>query len=386
MLFYGFRVDSLNISKGKVKKNQNLSEILTNFNVSNKDIYTLSQASKPIYDVRKLKAGTTYSIIYERDSLQTGRQFIFEPNPTEYVVYHLLDSIYAERHQKTIERNERTLAVKINSSLYETLIEQGTSPLLVNELVDIFAWQVDFFRIAKGDGLKVIFEEILVNHKVVGIGKIKAACFHHWGKKYYAIPFESEEEVHYFDETGKSLRKPFLKAPLNYSRISSRYSLRRFHPVQKKYKAHLGTDYAAPKGTPIRTVGDGTVLEARYRRGNGNYVKIRHNSEYTTQYLHMSKIAKGIRPGVKVRQGKTIGYVGSTGLASGPHLCFRFWKNGRQIDALKVNMPASKKLDHKQLPSFLITADSIKSTLDPIPLYESKPLFATIKYPLPTVD
>ena len=385
-LLYGFPIDSFAVTKGKVKWSQNLSEILSPFNIHHQELYTLSKASRKVYDVRKLKAGAEYTIIHEKDSLKTARQFIFEPSLTEFVVYNLVDTIYASHQQKPIELVERELALEIKSSMYESIIQQNSSPLLVNRLVDVFAWQVDFFRIARGDKLKVIFDEQYVDGEIVGIGDIKAAYFEHWGKEYYAIPYKEDSKTDYFDEEGNSLRKTFLRAPLSYSRISSRFSLRRFHPVQKRYKAHLGTDYAAPTGTPIRTVGDGVVLEARYHSGNGNYVKIKHNSNYTTQYLHMSKIAKGIRPGVKVKQGKTIGYVGSTGLANGPHLCFRFWKNGRQVDALKVDLPSSKGIDPETLETFKIQANQIKDRLDKVQFPGPEPLLANIKYPLPTVD
>ena len=385
-LLYGLPIDSFQVTKGKVRWNQFLAEILEEHNVSHQDLHTLSKVSKNVYDVRKLKAGAEYTIIHDRDSLMSVRQFVFEPSLTEYVIYNFVDSIYAELRQKPMEVVERTLVVKINSSMYESILEQNSSPILVNRLVDVFAWQVDFFRIAKGDKLKVVFEEQLVDGEISDIGEIKAAYFEHWGKEYYAIPFANKEKIDFFDEEGKSLRKTFLRAPLNFSRISSRYSPRRFHPVQKRYKAHLGTDYAAPTGTPIRTVGDGVVLEAKYHGGNGNYVKIKHNSNYTTQYLHMSKIAKGIRPGVSVKQGKTIGYVGKSGLANGPHLCFRFWKNGRQVDALKVDLPASDGVDSHNLEAFKLHADSIKILLDQVEFPEPEPLLATIKYPLPSVD
>ena len=214
--------------------------------------------------------------------------------------------------------------------------------------------------------------------QVVDIKNIEGAYFEHWSKGYYAIPFVTGEKVGYFDEDGNSLRKTFLRAPLNFTRISSRYSPRRFHPVQKRYKAHLGTDYAAPKGTPIRTVGDGVVLEAGYRGGNGNYVKIRHNGNYATQYLHMSKIAKGIRPGKSVKQGQTIGFVGSTGLATGPHLCFRFWKNGRQIDALKVDLPSSEGISSAQMEHFQKARNAVKMQLDSLHFQREKQLLAKI--------
>ncbi len=387
-LHYGFEIDSFNVVEGHIKWNQNLSEILTAFNISYQDLHILSQRSKKVYDVRKLKAGSNYTIIHEDDSLKTARQFIFEPSPAEFVVYNLKDSIYASVNRKPIEVRENVLAAEITSSLYNSILDQGASPLLVNQLVDVFAWQVDFFRIAKGDKFKLIFDEELVDGEVIGIQNIKGAYFEHWGKSYYAIPFKIGEKVDYFDEEGNSLRKTLLRAPLRFDkvRISSRYSMRRFHPVQKRYKAHLGTDYAAPRGTPIHTVGDGVVLEARFNRANGNYVKVKHNSNYTTQYLHMSKIARGIKPGTTVKQGQTIGYVGSTGLATGPHVCYRFWKNGRQVDALKVDLPSSDGIDSSYIDQFRIASDSIRSVLDSIPSIKEDHLLARISDSSEQVD
>jgi len=377
-LYYDIPVDSYEITEGKIRWNQNLSEILGNYNISHLAIHNLAQNTKDVYDVRKIKAGAKYAVIHETDSLSSARYFIYEPSQSEYVVYHFEDSIYAELIQKPVEVRERVIAAEISSSLYNAILEQESSPMLVNRLVDVFAWQVDFFRIAKGDKFKIIFDEEVVDGAVVGIGDIKGAYFEHWNHEYYAIPFKVGEKAEYFDENGNSLRKTFLRAPLNYTRISSRYSLRRFHPVQKRYKAHLGTDYAAPTGTPIRTVGDGVVLEARYHAGNGNYVKIKHNSNYTTQYLHMSKIAKGMRPGAKVTQGQTIGFVGSTGLANGPHLCFRFWKNGRQVDALKVDLPSSKGIESEQMEDFLKVSGSTIEKLDAIGLSKDQKLLAKL--------
>lgn len=375
-LHFGIPVDSLDITEGRIKRNQNLSEILVKFNIPYQDIHTLSHRSKDVYDVRKLKAGSSYWILHKRDSFKTAKHFIVEPSPKEYVIYNVTDSIFAELHRRPLEIRKRVLATEIKSSLYNTILDQNTSPLLVSRLEKMFAWQVDFFRISEGDQFKIIFEEELIEGEIVGIRNIMGAYFEHWGKFYYAIPFDTGEKQEFFDEEGNNLIKPFLRAPLNYSRISSRYSLRRFHPVQKRYKPHLGTDYAAPTGTPIRTVGDGVVLEARYSRGNGNYVKIKHNSQYITQYLHMSKIARGIRPGKKVRQGRTIGYVGSTGLANGPHLCFRFWKNGRQVDALKLDLPPSTSIDLSQKAAFKVVRDSIKAQLDAIKFEGNQKLMA----------
>ncbi len=377
-LHYNIPIDTLELVEGKVKWNQNLSEILIDYNISFQDLHTLSQRSKEVYDVRRLRAGAKYCILHKQDSLRKATHFIFEPSLTEYVVYHLEDSIFAEHFFKEVEVKERSFASHIESSLYNAVLDQGSSPLLVSKLVDVFAWQVDFFRIAKGDKFKIIFDEEVVDGRVVGIAAIKGAYFEHLGKEYYAIPFPVNKRVDFFDEEGNSLRKTFLRAPLNFTRISSRYSIRRFHPIQKRYKAHLGTDYAAPTGTPIRTVGDGVVLESRYHRGNGNYVKIKHNSNYTTQYLHMSQIAKGIKHGVKVQQGQTIGFVGSTGLANGPHLCFRFWKNGRQVDALKVDLPSSEGIAEDQKEAFKKVSIDVKLKLDKLDYVKSKKFLAEI--------
>ena len=234
------------------------------------------------------------------------------------------------------------------------IMENNMSPALVMKLSNIYAWTIDFFRIQKGDKFKVYYEERFVENEFVGIGRIWAAKFTHQSEEFYAFYFKEEGENFgdYFDEESKTLRKAFLRAPLNFSRISSRYSKRRRHPVTGRVKPHLGTDYAAPKGTPILSTANGRIVEARYKRNNGNYVKIRHNNTYTTQYLHMSKIKSGIRPGVHVRQGDVIGYVGSTGLATGPHVCYRFWKNGQQVDPFKTSLPPSTPVKKSKRKEF----------------------------------
>ncbi|MDH4058998.1 MAG: peptidoglycan DD-metalloendopeptidase family protein, partial [Cyclobacteriaceae bacterium] len=228
-------------------------------------------------------------------------------------------------------------------------------------------WQVDFQRLQEGDQFKLIYEEMQVEGNPVGIQQINGIYFSHFGNGYFAIPFDQGNGLDYFDEEGNSLRKALLKYPIEFTRISSRYSGRRFHPVQKRYKPHLGTDFAAPQGTPIRSVGDGVVLEATYKSNNGNYVKIRHNSTYATQYLHMSKIASGIKPGVRVRQGQWIGNVGSTGLATGPHVCYRFWKNGVQVDALRVELPPSEPIANSYKVQYDLKKEEVIKQLEAIP-------------------
>ena len=236
---------------------------------------------------------------------------------------------------------------------------------------------MDFGALQKGDKFKVVYEEKLIDGAVVGVSDIKLAYFEHKGEQFHAIPFEQNGQLNFFDQEGNSLKKAFLRDPLKYTRISSRYNLKRFHPVQKRYKAHLGTDYAAATGTEIRSVGDGVVTEAKYTSANGNYVKIKHNGTYTTQYLHMSKIAKGMKPGQRIKQGQVIGYVGSTGLATGPHLCFRFWKNGKQEDWLREKIPPSEPISSANLVAFNTKKTESLQLLAAISLPgESEQLFA----------
>lgn len=365
-LLYGFEIDSMEVIEGRIKKNQNLSEILINYNISHQKIHELAINSKPVFDVRKIVSNRKYTMICYPDSLKTAKAMIYEPSAMEYIIFNLEDSVTVERVENEVVLVEKRLKGVIDHSLAVSISDLGESPQLTNDLVDVLAWQIDFFRLQKGDKFKVIFEDKQVDSVGIGIGKIKGVYMEHFGNDYYAYYYDQGNGIDYFDEEGHSLRKAFLKYPLDFTRISSRYSGNRFHPVQKRWKAHRGTDFAAPRGTPIRTVGDGIVIEARYNGNNGNFVKIKHNSTYSTQYLHMSKIASGIRKGVKVKQGQTIGFVGSTGLARGNHLCYRFWKSGVQIDALKVKLPPSEPIHEKNKISFEAIRDEIKQELDSI--------------------
>ncbi len=351
-IVYGIPTDSLEIVEATVKRGENLSQILDEYNITLATISELAKKSKPVFNVRRISANRNYTILHLPDSGRTAQYFIYEPNETEYVIYDLRKELAVNLQKRQVDTVERAVAGLIRNSLYDAMIEAGGSAQLVNHFADIYAWRLDLNRLQPGDKFKLIYDEHVVNGKTIGFGKIKSAYFEHEGKELYAIHFEKGKSSGYYDQEGNSLKRAFLREPLEYSRISSRFTKRRFHPVQKRYKPHLGTDFAARKGTPIRTVGDGVVLEARYTRGNGYYVKIKHNKTYTTQYLHMSKFAKGMRPGKRVKQGQTIGYVGSTGLATGPHLCYRFWKNGRQVDALKVKLPAADPIHRNHLQDF----------------------------------
>jgi murein DD-endopeptidase MepM/ murein hydrolase activator NlpD len=338
---FGFFSDSLNHKESVVEKNETLSEILEDYKLQHTNISEIANVSKDVFSVRRIRSGKTYHTYFSDDSTKTLKYFIYEKDPINYVVFNLSDSINIYTGEKEVTLVKNTKIAEIKTSLYNALIENDASIELAIRMSQIYAWQIDFYRLQPGDNFRVIYEEEYVDSQMVGVGNILGAYFYNYGKEYYAIPFVQDSIYQYFDEEGNSLRKEFLKTPLEFARISSRFSSRRFHPVLKTYRPHNGVDYAAPTGTPIRTVGDGVVVEASYTRGNGNYVKIRHNSVYTTMYLHMSRFGKGIKRGTTVAQGDVIGYVGSTGLATGPHLHFMFFMNGSYVDPLKVEIPPS---------------------------------------------
>lgn len=364
---YGMVVDNYTVIQDKIKRNERLGDILEAYNVPANLIHQVSQLSRQIFDVRKIAPNKKYTLICNQDSLKTAKVLVYEPNQIDYIVFRFEDTLWVDVCKKDVVILEKSIAGEIRTNLSETIEELGISHELTNRFVDIFGWQVDFQRLQKGDKFKLIYEEAQVEGVSVGIKQINGIYFEHSGSPYYAFPFDQGEGLDYFDEEGNSLRKALLKYPIEFTRISSRYSMSRFHPVQKRYKAHLGTDFAAPSGTPIRSVGDGIIEEAQYKSNNGNYVKVRHNGTYTTQYLHMSRIADGVRAGTKVRQGQTIGYVGSTGLATGPHLCYRFWRNGVQVDALRVELPPSQPVKKEAMESFDKVRQAIIHKLDVIP-------------------
>jgi len=349
---FGINVTGLEIIEGTVSKNQTLATILSPFNVPYQLIDEIAKKSAEVFDVRGIAVDKKFTVLTSPNSSK-AEFFIYEPNPAEYVVFDL-DSAKVYRAEKPSELRKREIGGIIESSLYTAMVAKGISPELIDEFADLYGWSVDFQSLQKGDVFKVVFEEKLVEGQVVSVSGIQMAFFQHLGTPMHAIPFEQNSQLTFFDQNGKSFKKAFLRDPLKYTRISSRYNLNRFHPVQKVYKAHLGTDYAAPTGTEIRTVGDGTVIEATYSSANGNFVKIKHTDTYTTQYLHMSKIGRNIRRGARVKQGEVIGYVGSTGLATGPHLCFRFWKNGKQEDWLQEVIPPSEPISQANLRAFTL--------------------------------
>lgn len=348
---YGLFTDSLKRTEGVIKPNEFLSNILAPFGIGPGMVSNIAAKSKDIFSVRRIATGHKYLALQN----DTGKleYFVYEINAIDYLVYDLRDSIRVYIGEKPVIKKKKQFSGIITSSLYQTIEEKEGNTMLAHELANIFAWTIDFYRIQKYDWFKVIYEEEFVDGKSVGVGDIKAIHFNHWGNDFYAIRYVQDSIADYYDDSARSLRKAFLKAPLKYSRISSGFTLRRFHPVQNRWKAHLGTDYAAPTGTPIMSTGDGVVIEAAFKKYNGRYVKVKHNSVYTTQYLHMSKFATGIKPGVKVQQGDIIGYVGSTGLATGPHVCYRFWKNGQQVNHLAEKFPASEPVKEENYKDFM---------------------------------
>ena len=373
---YGFDIDTFMVIKNEIQSGQSLGKILSDFGVSYAQIDKIARKTRRTeFDVRYLKAGHPYAMFCVLDTAgrESAQIFVYEEDKINYVVYDFRDTLKVYQAQKPIEVKliEDAGIIEKGSSFFLTGAAIGMSDRLCEIISDeIYCWTLDFRNVQPGDSFKVLYEAKYLNGEFVGVGDVKAVYFNHLGADFYAFPYKDTEFDDYFDQDGKNLRKFFLKTPVKNSRISSRYSKNRFHPVQKRWKSHKGTDYAAARGTPIWATADGVIDAATYTKFNGNYVKVRHNGTYTTQYLHMSKIAKGIRPGTHVKQGQTIGYVGSTGLATGPHVCYRFWKNGVQVDPFKTKLPPSDPISDESKPSFELYRDSLTQRLDSIPFSE----------------
>ncbi len=357
---YGINIDSLDIEHKRVRRNEFLGAILEHEGISSKEVYTISKKYRDVFDVRKVRVGGNYELFHTRDSVPELAYFVYEKSIAELVIYDFTgEEVVASTWLKEIKVREKEVAGIIEYSLWQSVVDQGAHPLIAIELSEIYAWSVDFFGIAKGDRFKVVYQEEYVDSTSLGIKEIKYAQFKHKGQVYYAIPFEQNGSVGYFNEDGESLKRAFLKAPLRYSRISSGFSNNRFHPVLKRYRAHHGIDYAAPSGTPVHTIGDGTIIKRGYQKnGGGNYIKIKHNSVYTTVYMHLKGFAKGMNVGVRVKQGQTIGYVGATGLATGPHLDFRVYRNGSAMNPLKVKSPPVEPILDENKAAFELKKDS----------------------------
>jgi murein DD-endopeptidase MepM/ murein hydrolase activator NlpD len=366
---FGYTLNNYNVKRGRVKSGDSFGTILEDNNLFYPQIYNIVQKVKKVYDIRKINIGKPYTILSSKDSLNTPQVFIYQPNLIDYVVVSLTDSLWAEKKSKAVQLKEFKAEGVITSSLSETMEEKRLSPLLSNELSEIYAWTIDFFRLEKGDNFKMIYSAKFVDDSIyVGLNRIHSAFFEHRGKPFYAIEFETDPKrgiFEYFDENGKNLRRAFLRSPVQFSRISSRYNLkRRIAYYGYRVRPHKGTDFAAPVGTPIRATASGTVTKSSYTRSNGRYVKIKHNATYSTQYLHMDK--RAVKVGQFVKQGDYIGTVGMTGNTSGPHVCYRFWKNGKQVDPLKQKLPEAKPISTELKNRYLEYMGPIKKQLDAI--------------------
>lgn len=347
---YGIPVDSFQVVEGTVKNGQTLGGILSSLGAGSAVVNQLVLIPRDSFDVRLIRPGKEYVAFYDNDSVLT--YFVYKQSITQAVVLHLQDSLHIEKQQKEVTLVRKHATAKVESSLWNAFAGQGLPPQLAIELSEIYAWTIDFFGLQKGDSVRVVYDEQLVDSVSIGIGRIYASAFWHAGRMQYAYFFETDENKGYYDETGKNLRKAFLKAPLNYKRISSTFTYARKHPIYKTVRPHTGVDYAAPTGTPVVALGDGKVIEKGYKGGGGNTVKIRHNSTYTTAYLHLSKYGKGIEVGKAVEQGQVIGYVGSTGASTGPHLDFRVWKNGTPVNPLTLESPSADPVQDQYKAQF----------------------------------
>ena len=353
---FGFGLNSHEFEEYTFGKSDVLGNILLNKGVSAEKISILERKSKDVFDIRKFREGRNYHLVTSNldGSLKA---FVYEPSPLYYVLYNLGD----EPEVTIIERDYTTCTEaihgRINSSLWAALSNRNANPGLISQMEDALSSLVDFYHTQKGDEFKLVYERKYVGDQEIGIGKLLGAYYKNSNGEHYAIHYDNEQYAGFYDMEGRPTRKSFLKAPVKFSRISSGFSMNRLHPIRGVRVPHLGTDYAAPAGTPIRAVADGTVEIAGYGQNNGNFVKIRHDKTYQSQYLHMRAFAPGIKKGTYVKQGQTIGYVGSTGLATGPHVCFRFWKNGKQINHLRENFPSPDPMPQTELPSFFAQRD-----------------------------
>ena len=363
---FGFTLNNFNVKKDTIESGDSFGLILEKNNLFYPKIYNIVQETKKVFDIRKINVGRPYTILSSKDSLNQPLIFIYQPNAIDYLVVSLGDSLWAEKKQKEIKLKEFEAMGSIKSSLAETMQELNLSPLLTNELSEIYAWSIDFFRLEKGDNFKIQYTSRYVDDSIyIGLNRIHNAFFEHRGKPFYAIEFETDSirgMFEYFDDKGKNLRRAFLLSPVQFSRISSRYNLRRKIAYYGRVRPHYGTDFAAPVGTPIRSTADGRVVKSGYTKANGYYVTVSHNATYSTQYLHMKK--RGLKVGTYVKQGDKIGEVGMTGFTSGPHVCYRFWKNGRQVDPLKQKLPEAKPISDSLKRKYLTYMAPIKDKLD----------------------
>lgn len=371
---FGFKLDDFNVYHDTIHKGDTFGSIIQNENIGDKEVYQITEKVRDTFNVRYIRIGKPYTLLRSKDRYKKLQAFIYQPDRSTYYVIDLRDSISVHKKTRPITTKRRTIAGSLNGSLSESLSKEGVDNALANKLTKVYAWSIDFFKLQKGDKFAITFTERYIDDTIYdGVDSLKAAFFEYKGKTIYAFPFaqnKSSDKLDYYDAEGKALKNFFLKAPLKFVNITSRYTKNRFHPVQHIWKAHKGTDYAAPTGTPIMTTASGVVEQTGYTAGNGNFVKVKHDRTYSTQYLHMSKILT--RRGQRVKQGDIIGKVGSTGLATGPHVCYRFWKNGQQVDALRLKLPNSEPMDKRNLPRFMASMKPLKRELDSVSKMQSK--------------
>ncbi len=367
---YGVCMDSLDINEYQIRSGDNPVAILDALGFSAREAERITRVSATVLDPTKLRAGMCYYTFTTQDSVAAIRYMAFAKSLTDYAVIDLSgDSVRAYEFNKPVSIKRHYAEGTITSSLWNVMKEKGADPLLALKLSDVFAWQIDFFDVKEGDSFRVMYDVAYIDDTTaLSIASIGGAVFTHQGKAFTAIPFTQDSVFEYFDLEGNSLRKAFLKAPLDFFRITSRFSNARFHPILKRYRAHHGVDYAAPVGTPVKSIGAGTVVAKGYMGGGGNTLKVKHNSVYTTSYMHLSRYAKGIQVGSRVEQGQVIGYVGSTGLSTGPHLDFRVYKNGQAINPLQMEAPPSLPVKPELRDSFQVVKQKVLAELDSLRL------------------
>jgi murein DD-endopeptidase MepM/ murein hydrolase activator NlpD len=364
---FGIVFNDYKIKIDTLKSGDTFSTILDSYELNNNSTFQVTEKIKDSFNLRSIKAGKPYYLFLDKKNNKNLEYFVYVKDRTSYLVVDFRDSTVVVQEKvrpSTIRR--RTIAAEIEGSLSETLSNEGVSAGVASKLAKIFEYSIDFFKIQKGDKFAITIKERFIEDSIYdGVVNVEASYFEYKGKKIYAFPYrmtKNQKYPDYYDEEGKGLKNMFLKAPLDFFRISSKFSGRRFHPVQQRWKAHNGTDYAAPHGTPIKTTASGVVERTGYTAGNGNYVKVKHTPTYSTQYLHMSKIL--VKNGQRVAQGQTIGKVGSTGLATGPHVCYRFWKNGVQVDPLRLNLPNAEPMNKTHKATYLNKVAPLKKELD----------------------
>ena len=365
VLKYGLEIEKYEVVPGEIGKGDFFGSIMENFGVGANQVQKILKASEGVFDVRKIKLGSQYEVLVEKDTLGEAAYFVYELDNLSYAVVSLKDSLYARIYEKEVEAVLKRARATISTSLWNDVQQAGIPPLMALRLSDVYDCTIDFFGLQKGDWFEVMYEELMHEGEYMGLGKIYYAQFNHAGKTYDAIRFNAGENSSVFwNGKGESLKKAFLKAPLNFTRISSRFTYARKHPVLKIVRPHTGVDYAAPSGTPVVALGDGVVTHRGWAGGGGNTIKIKHPGNYVTSYMHLRGYAKGIVKGSRVTRGQLIGYVGSTGLSTGPHLDFRVYKNGKPIDPLKMESPSVEPVSMEDMPAFLAQMERYKFQMD----------------------